>query len=307
MDKSSLGIISIDEAINGLEYLIEMKNDNVDKRILSYIRKCKLLGYDIDTNITEYRQNVFIIKEDKYNYTVLVPSNVTKLKTFQFDFIHNSNTSIEYYKIRLKVIGGKGLTSCSRLFANNQLENLDLSEFYTDNVIDMKDMFFSFKTNKLDLSKFNTSKVVNMSNMFRFARIDELVIGSWDTSNVEDMSGMFIGIKLKNNMILDLSKFNVDRVKTMLGMFCNVKLDYLNISSFGTSNGVCIGSLLSGATIKELVMCKFSRETIKHARDMFYNTNINNLYIEDTIIRDVQSYPYNCLLDAVCKDSLDIE
>ena len=50
----------------------------------------------------------------------------------------------------------------------NSLNNLDVSGFNTQNVIDMSYMFFECKSLKnLDLSKFNTRKVTDMKSMFR--------------------------------------------------------------------------------------------------------------------------------------------
>ena len=59
-------------------------------------------------------------------------------------------------------------TSAAYLFANlTEAESIDLSNFNTSNVTNMRDMFYNCSSlTTLDLSNFDTSKVTNMSYMF---------------------------------------------------------------------------------------------------------------------------------------------
>ncbi|MBO4571079.1 MAG: BspA family leucine-rich repeat surface protein [Bacteroidales bacterium] len=94
---------------------------------------------------------------------------------------------------------------------------------------------------ELDLSNFNTSNVTNMRSMFNGLRnVTSLDVSSFDTSNVEEMTYMFqYCINLKE---LDLSNFNTEMVESMSYMFgyCYA-LENLNVSSFNTENCLNLG------------------------------------------------------------------
>lgn len=100
-------------------------------------------------------------------------------------------------------------TACHLMFRG--CSNIDFSNFYTNNVVDMSYMFYNADdTVKLDLSGFDTSKVENMEAMF---------------------SNMYA---LK---YLDISSFNTERLINMDGMFnCCVSLVKLDLTSFDTGN-----------------------------------------------------------------------
>ena len=102
----------------------------------------------------------------------------------------------------------------------HELEYLDLSNFNTDNVTNMRFMFNKcFKLNKiLGIDKFNTSKVSNMYGMFN--ECNELVnldLSSFNTINVTNFGIMFQEcFKLEH---IDISNFNFKYAKNIRWMF----------------------------------------------------------------------------------------
>ena len=120
-----------------------------------------------------------------------------------------------------------------------ELQYLDLSNFNTSNVTNMKDMFK--ECNKIKeikgLINFNTKNVTNMSGMFKScSKLENLDLSNFDTSNVNDMSDMFSQcIKLKE--IKGINKLNSNQVRSMKEMFNKcIQLEYLDLSNFNTSN-----------------------------------------------------------------------
>ena len=79
------------------------------------------------------------------------------------------------------------------MFYNSGVPNLDLSNFNTSKVKDMKSMFGGLRNlEELNLSNFDTSNVENMSNMFNNTeKLKTLDISNFDTSNVTDFNTMF--------------------------------------------------------------------------------------------------------------------
>lgn len=118
-------------------------------------------------------------------------------------------------------------TACHLMFRG--CSNIDFSNFYTNNVVDMSYMFYNADdTVKLDLSGFDTSKVENMEAMF---------------------SNMYA---LK---YLDISSFNTERLINMDGMFnCCVSLVKLDLTSFDTGSVLYMLNTFSGCEQLEEIL-----------------------------------------------------
>ena len=69
----------------------------------------------------------------------------------------------------------------------------NISSFKTNNVIDMRGMFYGCKSlQELDISNFNTNKVTNMSHMFNeCSSLQELNLENFKINKVYDMTGVF--------------------------------------------------------------------------------------------------------------------
>ena len=132
----------------------------------------------------------------------------------------------------------------SMFYACKSLENLNLSNLNTKNVTDMSYMFICCNSLKnLDLSNFNTKNVTNMSSMFSNCHLlKKLNLSNFNTKNVTDMSYMFMFCESLTK--LDLSNFNTQNVTDMNCMFCRCKsLTNLDLSNFNTKNVTCMESM----------------------------------------------------------------
>lgn len=92
----------------------------------------------------------------------------------QKDGIFNAN-----HITKIKVIGGKGLTSTSKMFQYQGMNELDLSDMITTNVIDMSYMFEYACTDKL-IIPFTLENVQNIEGMFGYAGINTIDIRNFD-------------------------------------------------------------------------------------------------------------------------------
>ena len=157
------------------------------------------------------------------------------------------------------------LTSGESLFSEFvSLQNLDLSNVYTDDVTNMHGMFAGcLSLTNLNLTNFNTTKVTDMSFMFSAS----------DSSN-------YIGNSLPEATLqkLDLTNFNTSKVTDMSYMFDTLK----NLTTIYTSN-------------------TFTTSSVADSSYMFYNTSklvggngtkYNSSYIDKTYARiDTSSTP----------------
>ena len=190
----------------------------------------------------------------------------------------------------------------------NKLSSLDLSNFNTENVTVMYNMFSncknlssltlseSFNTAKvtnmlfmfsgcnnlssLDLSEFNTANVKNMSSMFRECyKLSSLTLSnSFNTAKVTSMQEMFSGCNKLSS--LDLSNFNTAKVTSMQEMFsgCN-KLSSLDLSNFNTAKVTSMQKMFSGCNnLSSLDFSKFNTAEVTDMSFMFFNcTNLSSL------------------------------
>ena len=138
----------------------------------------------------------------------------------------------------------------------NELEYLDLSSFDTSNVTDISRMFsLCGKLKEIKgLNKFNTSKVTDMYALFSMCSQFECIdVSNFDTSNVKTIGFMFDSCSnLKE--IKGLNNFNTTKATSMDGLFQSCQnLEYLDLSSFDTSNVRNMGIMFSGCyKLKEI-------------------------------------------------------
>lgn len=151
-----------------------------------------------------------------------------------------------------------------------QPENIETNKIDTSKV---KSMYYMFGNNtsisNLDLSNWDTSNVTNMKSMFRGTSLKKLNLNNWDTSNVTDMSFMF---SESNNITeLDLNHLNTGKVKDMNNMFNNMKsLTTLNIENWDTSNVINMQAMFFRAlSLKELDLNNWDTSNVTNMSWMF--------------------------------------
>ena len=106
---------------------------------------------------------------------------------------------------------------------------------------------------ELDLSCFNTENVTNMKEMFfQCQRLKIIDLSNFNTENVTNMESMFCECYELNH--LDVSSFNTKKVNTMYSMFAYTALKYLDLSSFDFNCNIM--NIIGGTQLKEIKMKK---------------------------------------------------
>ena len=168
-------------------------------------------------------------------------------------------------------------TDSSEMFYRSyiyQIENilgLDLSNFDTSKVTNMRSMFFGMSNlTTLNLSNFDTSKVTNMGSMFSgLSSLTTLNLSNFDTSKVTNMGSMFSG--LSSLTTLNLSNFDTSKVTNMRSMFGYISnLVTLNLSNFDTSKVTDMGYMFSGmSSLTTLNLSNFDTSKVTDMQKMF--------------------------------------
>jgi len=262
-----------------INYFKEFKINNIgfEKKSIDYIKinnkkyintiKCMYNIKEIDKPIQILNKNG-IIRETIHNgYCQLYFNN--QKKNFCFEYQFPKKGEIE---IKIKFI--KTLKNLSFMFSGcSSLISLDLSNFNTNNVIDMNSIFSGCSSLiSLDLSNFNTNNVNNMCAMFSgCSSLISLDLSNFNTNNVEDMNSMFSGCSSLKS--LDLFNFNTDNVEDMHHMFYNCSsLASLNLYNFNINKVLHINHMFSGcSSLISLDLSNFKNNKIINMKKMFYN------------------------------------
>lgn len=154
-----------------------------------------------------------------------------------------------------------------------KLYKLDLSDWDTSNVTNMKNIFARCSSlSYLNISGWNTSNVTSMSNMFVLCgNLPSLDVSHFNTSNVKDMDYMFN--TCESLVSLDVSHFNTSKVTNMNYMFYGCrKLTYLDVSHFNTNNVLTMSNMFNYCRLlKSLNVSNFDTSEVTNMDGMFQN------------------------------------
>lgn len=114
----------------------------------------------------------------------------------------------------------ENLVNASKMFAQTELANPDVSYWNTSNVKNMSEMFWGAKKMNPDVSNWDTSNVVRTDRMFAITNYADPDVSNWDTSNNKDMTSMFNAAYGVTS--LDLSNFVFADRLTGFNMLLNV-------------------------------------------------------------------------------------
>jgi surface protein len=119
------------------------------------------------------------------------------------------------------------------------VEELNVSNFDTSKVTDMRDMFYKcYALTELDLGAFDTSKVIYASNMFyQCTKLTSLDLSSFDTSKVTSMKQMFY----KSNRLESIIVSDRFVVSALSGTDSDTNM-FLNCTSLVGGNGTTYSS-----------------------------------------------------------------
>ena len=243
------------------------------------IDKAKGKGYSITAFDTDCGHKCYLASSpDNTEHILIIPDDVRfiydKNIRHGFDDIFGCSCDIAEriadIRGKLKVIGGKGLTSTTYMFCRCEVQSLDLSSFDTSNITDMSRMFFECGVPSLDLRYFDTSRVTNMRSMFD--NVDgrspkSINLSSFNTSKVTDMESMFRSCKAQS---LDLSSFDTSKVTNMKNMFSDCRAHSIYLNSFDTSKVTNMRGMFYWCRAKSLDLKAFNTSKVTDMAWMFY-------------------------------------
>ena len=177
------------------------------------------------------------------------------------------------------------VSTCSFMFVDINVPELDITEFDTTNIVDMDYMFleadlgdrFSLgspanaqaNTPDRNTLTLNTEGVTSMSGMFKDCKVKHLNLSSLRTNNVIDFSDMFCSC---NDLIdLNVDGFDTSKAKDFHGMFQGcIKLTQLNVKHFKVDNVLHMSCLFSRCLrLKVIDLESWDFSKVSDANEMF--------------------------------------
>lgn len=176
-------------------------------------------------------------------------------------------------------------STCSFMFVDINVSEIDLTEFDTTNIVDMDYMFleadlgdcFSLgsptnaqaNTPGRNTLTLNTEGVTSMSGMFKDCKVKHLDLNSLRTHNVTDFSDMFCSC---NDLIdLNVDGFDTSNAEDFHGMFQGcIKLTQLNVKHFNVDNVLHMSCLFSKCLrLKVIDLESWDFSQVSDANEMF--------------------------------------
>ena len=185
---------------------IEINEDNIneDIRIINSFEEIQRQEIWLD-----YKGDYENEKEIKDNCKIKINNNIIPFNYF-CKFKKKGKYIIQYsFK--------KNLTKINYMFYDCKfISNLDLSNFNTQKVTNMKSLFSRCSSlSKLDLSNFNTQNVTDMNSMFDgCSSLTSIDVTKFNTQNVTYMSNMFDGCKSLTSILV--SNINHSKFKEIV-------------------------------------------------------------------------------------------
>ena len=188
--------------LEGKEYSLNVNSEEERERVKEEVNSNSLTKYD------------WFKEKEGNEHWVLYNTEMYEVYPDIKDFLYYKKDSD-----LAPVIPINATSCCFMFFKCKSLTRLDLNNFNTSNVINMRGMFYYCESlTQLDLSNFNTSQVTNMYEMFSECEsLIQLDLSSFDISNVTNMSNMFFYCKALTQ--LDLSNFDTSNAIDMGAMF----------------------------------------------------------------------------------------
>ena len=217
------------------------------------------------------------------------PSFIDRKNDGEIEMMSSGGGGVGFYsvieKLDLSNFNTSKVTNMRNMFSDcSSLISLNLSGFDTSQVTDMSNMFINCSSlTSLDLSNFNTSKVTNMYRIFSdCSSLTSLDLSSFNTSKVTDMYEMFEYCSSLTN--LDLNGFNTSQVTAMGYMFRNCSsLTSLYLSSFNTSQVIGMQGMFSRClSLTTLDLNGFNTSKVTNMQGMFRGcSSLTNLELNN--------------------------
>ena len=281
--------------------IIDFKLTYKSKIKNKYINEIKLF-----INIGKYEINKEIYFLDNYDCN---HNNLKELNDFNAELYIN-NIKYKYSKYFIPKNEGQYniklnlyfiLKDCSYMFANcKNIENIDLINFNTNNIISMQYMFYGCNIKEINLLSFNTMSVKNINNTFEncknikyldlsFLNINNVIdikgifkgcsslislsnISEWNMTNINDISEMFKGCSSLKS-IPDISRWNTENINNINGLFdgCSSLISLSNISEWNMTNINDISEMFKGCSSLKSIpdISRWNTENINNINGLF--------------------------------------
>ena len=285
------------DIVNNLNLKYRLK-DTTDKKL-------HIVGYIAPSLQKRLRENLFGNFKEIFGNGANVETlyafgygvNETQLRKLITLFLNKSNGGNNPYPLSCKDCGPNKynalneipigyVKSMSGLFATTDKQNSsnfneDISNWDTNTVEDMSNMFQGATIFNQDISSWDTSSVTNMKGMFANAVAFNQSLNNWNTSSVTNMRGMFAHAVAFNQ---SLNNWDTYRVTTMDAMFQDATAFNGDITAWNTSNVASMSHMFDSASSFNRDIGNWNTDKVEDMFNMFEDATAFNRDINTKVV-----------------------
>ena len=185
--------ISIGEILYTLD--IDSNSKEIDILGNEYNKQSSFDIY-IDDNLSKYSKKYIFKTTGIHEIKIVLYENIN------MDYMFKDVKSL--ISIEMNSTSNASIISMISTFENcNNLENIEVNGFLTNEIKSINKIFYNTKLYILDISWLNTSNIEDMSYMFALSTIIEIDLSKIDTNSVKNISYMFY--KCESLLSIDLN------------------------------------------------------------------------------------------------------
>ena len=206
-------------------------------------------------------------------------SNVTDMRAMFYNSGMSIALGIDDFDTS-KVTNMSSMFGCPYAVATcyNNYVDIDLTNWNTNSLINMDQMFRGSKINNLDFRSFNTTQITSMSHLFYGCNSATINVEGLDTENVTNMSTMFAGVSTKELDLTSLDTSNVTNMGSMFAWIYSGGLKRVNMNGWNTSNVTNMSSMFwQSSSIEEIDISTFDTSNVTNMSGMFNDVDLKNL------------------------------
>lgn len=237
------------------------KINQEDEELGKFLSKTILMGINVKEVNTKCGHNYYIADIDINNHIIYIPKAVRIIEVTGGNF-RNHTKEIKKLRGIVKVLGGEGLLTLDNVFANCELDILDLRKLKPTGYISLQGLFEYSKIKEIIFSDFEW-KVTNLTRTFLGGEFGDLDLNNWRVNTVTDLNCTFYETKAKS---IKLSKWKMDRLSCLFSTFKRLQVNTLDLRNLNLSKARITDGMFNEHNIKRILLNEEDRQEVNRGR-----------------------------------------
>lgn len=232
-----------------------------DEELGKFLSKTILMGINVKAIDTKCGRKYYIASIDTHNHIIYIPKAVRVIEVTRGNF-RKYTEEIKRLRGVVKVQGGEDLFALDNVFANCELDVLDLRKLKPTGYVSLQGLFEYSKIKEIIFSDFEW-KVSNLTRTFLGGEFGDLNLNNWKVNTVTDLNCTFYETKAKS---IKLNKWEMNRLSCLFCTFKRLQVNTLDLRNINLNKARMIDSMFNGHNIKRILLSKEDQQEVKKGR-----------------------------------------